>query len=100
MFMTSSGNSKGDGKGDNLVTVGDGNVVFSVTFQENPENNTIFEENSKGDGNFRHLVTFLSPFCHLLKPLKIKTLNGVGDKVTEISYLYTRENKNINVQRK
>lgn len=84
----------------NPVTVGDGKDNVSVTRQENPENNQIFEENSEGDGNFRHLVTFLSPFCHLLKPLKIKTLNGVGDKVTEISYLYTRENKNINVQRK
>ena len=84
----------------NPVTVGDGKDNVSVTFQENPENNPIFEENSKGDGNFRHLVTFLSPFCHLLKQLKIKTLNGVGDKVTKISYLYTRENKNINVQRK
>ena len=84
----------------NPVTVGDGKDNVSVTFQENPENNPIFEENSKGDGYFRHLVTFLSPFCHLLKPLKIKALNSVGDKVTEISYLYTRENKNINVQRK
>ena len=79
----------------NPVTVGDGKDNVSVTYQENPENNPIFEENSKGDGNFRHLVTFLSPFCHLLKPLKIKTLNGVGDKVTQKTHSYIRKKMKI-----
>jgi hypothetical protein len=79
---------------DNIEVTGDGMFLSLfrhrfVTFQKNPENNPIFEENSKGDGNFRHLVTLLSPFRHLLKSLKIKSLNGVGDKVTENLYLYT-----------
>ena len=83
----------------NPVTVSDAKDNVSVTYSaDDPLFGDFAEKTEKGD-EISVTVTELSPISSPIQTTENDELVKKGDKVTEISYSYTRENKNINVQR-
>ena len=83
----------------NQVTASDDKDNVSVTYSaDDPLFGDFAEKTEKGD-EISVTVTKLSPISSPIKTTENEGLMKKGDKVTEISYFYTRENKNINIQR-